>query len=944
MNKKLFVLVFFLLGFLQLNSQEVDSVKSSEVNSWYYIGFSQAPLNINNSFKQGIGQLDCIGFVKGNGDILYVGAQGGGLWKSADKAGTWSSLSNSLHSSSISEIVFDPFNSDIIYVATGDKNYSEDFSTGIYKSLDGGVIWNKTGLDFDFSDKKNVNCLLIDNVNSEILIAGTNYGIVKTNDGGNVWQTKLNNVEIKDIEINENVIFATSYNSNGGARILKSTDYGETFEYSEPTDFPYSEISRIELTLSPTEPNIIYAICVEKSLQSMFALYKSTNSGESWVKILDKSKQDLLSISSEGYNLEGKANNNIAIIVSSTNSDEIIIGGTHLWKSYDGGMNFVLLKDCYLKNSESVSANQHFLKQNPTNELFLGNDGGLYKSSDFGETWINISDGLQIMQSTNISIPKIKSEIFLSANRNVSPVVIDSRREISLESNSMYDCIFDYSNYEIIFSTTYDGKIYCSNDSGYSFKDITPFSDFSGIAPIAIDENNSNVIYSADNKIYKSSNRGDSWEILTENPQWTSKVRSIILCSNSASVFYITTNYGIWKTRDGGKNWTNITEGLPVNMSADNNVYEYYNLEVNTEKSDLIWVSICDYVYNQKVFKSENGGETWENISYSLPNLKMYSIKNQDGINNSLYLGSDSAVFYFDDELTDWICISENLPDVKVTDLEINYETNDLIISTYGRGIWKTKLIKYTNNAPVSNFTSSDFAPCLNEKVYLFDLSAYNPTSWKWEIMPNTLEFVEGTNEFSKNPIVEFKQNGVYNISLTTSNNYGVDSKTKSNFIFSGKPFSDFDFIVNNSDVVFVNNSFNYESSFWDFDDNSTSDLKNPVHNFTQNGVFSVNLKVNNECGFDVFSKNIIITSNNIEELSETVNIYPNPSSGKIKIQILNFQENAKLQIFDLKGVLVANDIIKFNDNFKEIDLKEGIYFCKIISDENQYSAKIIIQ
>ncbi len=151
----------------------------------------------------------------------------------------------------------------------------------------------------------------------------------------------------------------------------------------------------------------------------------------------------------------------------------------------------------------------------------------------------------------------------------------------------------------------------------------------------------------------------------------------------------------MWKTTDGGQNWTNITNGLPV-------FYNYINDIAITENPEVVYISLMGFQDGKKVFRTINGGQTWENISGSLPNIPVTSIVYQVGsTKHDVYIGTDLGVYHLNDDYTDWHLFSDNLPNVVINELQIDYHEDRLYAATYGRGIWMVDLIN-----PVTGFGS----------------------------------------------------------------------------------------------------------------------------------------------------------------------------------------------------------------------------------------------
>jgi PKD repeat protein/photosystem II stability/assembly factor-like uncharacterized protein len=947
MKKFVLIITLIVVSSALIFSQNINLKENSASHYWKLVGPVSIPIDINTGYKQGVGRVDCISFDLLNTNTVYIGSSGGGVWKSKDGGVKWIPVGDILSTTAVSSIVTNPVNSNIIYVSTGNKNFWNNYSTGIYKSNDKGITWNSTGLSFSLSDKKNINCLEICLENPNILFSGTNSGILKSIDGGNSWYSVLEGFEIKDIELIKGVpslVYATSFDYYGGAHIFKSINSGESFVLAEPQNFHSHDVSRIELAVSPTNNDLIYALCTDISTNSMLKLYKSNNRGTEWIEVLNNQELDLLSFSYLGNNEKGMANSNIAIVVSMDDDNKLIVGGTHLWKSLDGGNTFELLKNCYQQDENNVYPYHHFLEQNSDGELYLGNDGGLYKSDDFGETWQNISSGLSITHSLNAEIAILNSGYIISSNCFTNPVLLKDNEEHSFNEQVVGQSVVDYSDNNTFYISTFEGQVYKSEDLGRNFVNISPFNSSQRIIPIAINKNNPNILYIGRENIYISENKGEDWIEICQNPPWIEKIEKIALSASSDNIFYITTSDEIWKTEDGGKSWVNISiqlsgasETLPCNYNRK------FDIEIDYKNPNLIWVTVSDYLSNEKVFKSEDGGKNWLNISHNLPNLQIHCIVNQLGTNEALYIGTDIGVYYIDNNMTDWIKFSDSLPNVSVNDLVINYKSNTIIAATLGRGIWQSNLFMTENLNPISNFTVDNFEPCLKENVNLIDLTAYTPVYWKWEIIPAFFEFTENTNSFSQNPVVFFKQNGAYSITLTTSNEFGTDIKIKNNFIFTGKPFADYNYTSNNNEFYFQNLSFNANEYLWDFDDGTNSSEKSPVHTFEFSGVYSTKLTVLNNCGDDFVTKNIIVIISEIENISDVFSIYPNPSTEQIYLKAENYSQVSTFEIYNISGVLENFGKIE-NDLPISIKLEKGIYFCVLYTDKGKNTQKIIIE
>ncbi|MDC1233258.1 PKD domain-containing protein, partial [Schleiferiaceae bacterium] len=205
------------------------------------------------------------------------------------------------------------------------------------------------------------------------------------------------------------------------------------------------------------------------------------------------------------------------------------------------------------------------------------------------------------------------------------------------------------------------------------------------------------------------------------------------------------------------------------------------------DDEDHIVISISGYAGNRKVMESFNAGSTWTNLSSGLPNVPATAVAFEGGSSDGIYVGTDIGMYYTSSNFPSWISFNKNLPNVIISDIEV-YEDDALIrIGTYGRGVWQSPLMSGFTGPPVAAFVVDPINICsTSDTVVLTDLSTDIPTTWSWQITPSTITYVGGTNDSSQNPKVIFNNSGSYTISLSVSNNYGVDDTTMYQYVKVG--------------------------------------------------------------------------------------------------------------------------------------------------------------
>lgn len=668
--------------------------------NWSPVGPFNIPELINYNVRIGVGRIDCIAFHPTNENILWVGAPAGGIWKTEDGCETWYPLSDNLPVISISDILINPVNPEIIYIATGERDAWTTFSIGILKSENGGLNWDTTGLNYQAYDLEGVYKMLMSPNDTETIFAGTRNGIYKTVDGGVSWYKVLNAVDIKDMKFNPGnpeVIYASSFNIAGGAMIYKSENGGESFFNLQDTGIPFAQICRITLGTTPANPNIIYALCCSQTHFGMEGLYRSLDEGVTWEQTISGEQKDLVGYTTNGNIEGGQGYYNLSLAISPTNPDEILVGGTHIWKSIDGGFNFTFNDNGWQPSTYWIHGDQHEFTYNPiNNNLYCGNDGGIYRTIDGGENWTDLSKGLQILQSYRIGLSATDENLIISGNQDNGSFKFNDDSCIAVFGGDGMECIVNYNDPEIIFTSIQFGDIYRSLNAGQNFTNIKPFGAAQGewCTPYSMHPEDPNTLYAGYQEVYKTTNMGDTWEKLTTDLTGPNPLECLEVAPSEDNYIYAATYFKIWRTQDGGLTWTDITDGLPLHdyPPVPLELLTFYDIAISSTDPNTLWVTFSNFEEGEKVYKSSNGGDSWINVSNNLPNFPVNCIVHQFGTNDGVYVGTDAGVFYTDNDLNAWFDVSSGLPNVVVTELEIQYSANKLVAGTYGRGLWESEL------------------------------------------------------------------------------------------------------------------------------------------------------------------------------------------------------------------------------------------------------------
>ena len=670
---------------LYLEWRKEKTKQSSPSGNWISMGPINTPIILSNGKKRGNGRVNCIAFDPVDSNIVWIGSPAGGLWKSIDNGATWSTNTDDLPVIGVSHIAIDPNNNQTMYIVTGDAYATDTYSIGVLKSIDGGNTWNTTGLSYVVSDEKTVNKVIINPSFTDSLYAVTNSNILISSDAGASWQIVGPIGRWRDIEFkpdNSNVIYAAKQ-SNGASSVYRSNDGGAT--WNEIDNGISGSRYRPLIAVTPENPNVIYAL-FSASDYSFHGLYKSSDAGDNWV--LQSNTPNILGRDTDGTSTGGQSWYDLSLGVATNNEDLVYVGGINLWKSNNGGINWDI--DGSSGNGTNYSymhVDQHALEFNPhTHVAYAGNDGGIYKYMDNLNTWIDISDGLEISQFYNLGLSKSNpNRLVAGAQDNGTEMLTNTTWDAIMGGDGM-ECAIDHYDDATIYAEYQYGGLRKSTDGGNNWDNIKPVG-YEGAwnTPYEMHAINQFLIVIGYDEVYRSTNGGMSWDSVSYNVTNGQAIRSIALAPSDENYIYAASYTKIKVTKDAGATWTYIKPGLAN--------YNITDIAVSTNDADRAWVTFSDYNNIHKVYETNNAGDSWANISgNSLPELPVNCIVYQGGANDDLYIGTDIGVYYKNNLMTEWIPFNNGLPNVIVKELEVHYDKGTISAATFGRGVWESPL------------------------------------------------------------------------------------------------------------------------------------------------------------------------------------------------------------------------------------------------------------
>ena len=743
------------------------------VDNWTELGPISKPAN-GTGQPNGNGRLTAIAFHPTDPNTLYVGAPAGGFWKSTDNGASWAKSVTGLTRLGVSSIVVHPLNPDIIFIGTGDRDAGDAPGYGVWKSIDGGATWaaSNTGMG-----NRTVYEILMDPTDSDILIAATNSRIYRSTDGGLNWTAQYTGGEnFKDIAFkpgDSNTMYAASND------YYMSTDNGVS--WSQVTSGVPASTQRMALAVSADEPTWVYLLAGNSS--GLVGVYRSTDSGLNFST--RTTTPNIFGWGTTG-GTGGQAWYDIVLSADPTDADQLFMGGINIWKSIDGGTNWTLSGHWTGSGgADDVHADQHVMEHSPhSNDIYNGNDGGIYYSSDDGVVWTELSSGLGIAQVYKIGVAQTEENTVINGYQdNGTAIYYDGSWSTEIGGDGM-ECIIDPTDSDYMYGALYYGDIRRSVNGGLSFSSIVGGISESGawVTPYKLDPNDANTMLGGFINVWRTNDvkTGPTWTQIS-SLTGTSTIRDIAIAPSNSDVVYITRSgtSNFYRSTDAtavSPSWTDLDSNLPASGTPS-------DIEIDHTDATHVFIGLGNNIY-----ESTDSGNSWTDISGTLPSISLNTIvRDTSSTVEAMYIGMDVGVYYIDNILVNWVIYDTNLPNVEITELEIYQNPTEckskLMACTYGVGLWMNDLKDPGNIAPVACFEASDTELCVGQSAIFTNNSDYSPTSWTWLVSPGTHSYINATTSNSENPEIQFNASGIYNVQLTSTNAFGNDMELKSSYI-----------------------------------------------------------------------------------------------------------------------------------------------------------------
>ncbi|WP_445722304.1 T9SS type A sorting domain-containing protein [Flavobacterium sp.] len=721
------------------------SATSLPPSNWQPVG----PFTHTNSgsWSSGQGRVNVVYVDPSNANTMYIGTPAGGIWKSVDAGVNWLPLSDDLPQIGVSGIVVDHTNSNVIYIATGDKDAGDTYSVGVMKSIDGGTTWDTTGLTFGNSTSTRAGDIIMHPTNNQLLLCATSQGIFKTTDAGVTW-TNVQSGNFAQGSIRFNTLLINNIYAVSNNRFYKSTDTGSTFTSTAPGLPPTtgnSNPTRMIMEITPANYRYIYILAYSSNkttLNGLVGLYRSIDGGDSF-----ELKSDTNTASPTDFLESRQGYYDLALGVSPTNPQVVYTGCLNLWKSTTGGGAFTKINNWNQPTANQYThADIHYLGFHG-NKLFCGSDGGVYVSSNNATSFTDLTASAQIGQFYKVSVSKQTSANMVGGLQDNGGYGFSNGLWKNYYGADGMDTAVDPTNQNKYYGfTQYGSSLNISNTAGDNLSSQvgapsaeTGANDDGGNWITPLKANSTGEVFAGFGSLYKLS--GSSWVQQSNAAIGTGDIEYIEVAPSNDNIMYVANGNQLYKSSNKG-----VANSLSYTASSAITSIEAHHSDVNI-------VYITTEGTGGQVLKSTDGGTIFTSISTGLPDIAKNIIVHQgQNSDNPLYVGTSLGVYYRDDSMAQWEPFDTNLPNVSVRDLEINLIDSKLIAATYGRGIWQTDIPQDPLSSESFKLTNISIYPNPSRGLFTIALG---------DVQPNLIEVYDITGKIilsrTNNSITNFE-------------------------------------------------------------------------------------------------------------------------------------------------------------------------------------------
>jgi photosystem II stability/assembly factor-like uncharacterized protein len=663
----------------------------------------------------------------------YVAVASGNVWKTSNNGTTFKPVFDKYGTYSTGVITMDPNNPNLLWLGTGENNHQRAlaYGDGVYKTEDGGESWTNMGLE----ESRHIGGIVVDPRNSNVVFVaaegsawgpGGDRGLYKTTDAGETWRkvleisehTGVNNVVMDPVD--PDVMYATSeqrrrhvFTKIGGgpeSAVYRSTDGGETWIKSMK-GLPKVHIGGMGIDVSPVDRNVVYLIV--EAAEGKGGFFRSDNRGASWKKMSDHHA------SGQYYN---------EIYCDPVDVNKVYSMETYSYYTEDGGKTWNRLSN----DNRHVDDHALWIDPTDTEHFLIGGDGGIYETYDGGKTY-QFKSNLPVTQFYRVNVDNVlpfynvyggtqDNRTLGGPSMNKSSVGVSSEDWAFIKGGDGFWVAIDPEDPNIVYCESQYGNVHRHDRKSGEGISIKPWPrqgedtyKWNWNAPLVISHHSNTRIYMMANKLFKSDDRGNTWEVISEDLtsetdrntwpvmdqfwSWDAVVKDVstslwgtgVSFSESRldeKLLYTGSDDGVIAvTENGGESWTKHTTfpGIPEYTYVSDLLADRHDASVvyatfdNRKRDD----------FTPYVLKSTNRGQSWESIASNLPDEgTVHTIEQDPEVPGLLFVGTEFGFFFSVDGGEAWTKMTAGLPTISVRDLVIQEDQNDLVVATFGRGFY----------------------------------------------------------------------------------------------------------------------------------------------------------------------------------------------------------------------------------------------------------------
>lgn len=678
--------------------------------------------------------------------LVLQGAASGGVWKTLDGGLTWYPTTDGLSDLSVGAVAWAPGSSEVVYLGTGEGDTLRAGGTGyipgigLLRSDDAGETWT-----FPTGDEDPITDLFfsldIDPDNDEIVFAATDSGLLHTADGGVTWGNLIPAIggayamtDVVRSSTNANLIYASQWCEGscpaGTGRVMRSEDRGLTWVPVGGEGLPglAGYTNRAAFAVAPSNDQILYfATNTDRGVDGgtpTSSIFRSEDGGEIWT-------ETALSTTNNANNYLGNQGwYDTTMVVSPTDPDIVNAAGVWYVQTKDGGASWVSKYSYSQGGGMGSNTIPHvdvhdFQYQDDT--LWVGNDGGVWRSENDGDSWSGRNDGVVTRQYYGMDIDPVNRERVLGGTQdngtNLRRDAGDDNFDLVLGGDG-FECAINPMMPNIMYGTIYYTAVYRTSSSSGNFSNISPdYGDENApfITPLILHPTQPNVVLTGAERLWRSDNGGDNWYGLPKDtvgdvsgfPWVTGTVWAIAATPADPDMIMMSKGGVIYTSKDRGRTWY---AGV-VNQDA-------FHLDISPHDPNLALAAMEYSGSGRGVKRSTDGGTTWHTSGDGLPPFNTQVVRFDPTDPNVAYAGTDVGLYRSTDSGVTWARWGDGLPAVSIHDLRMLPDGSMMRIGTYGRGFWELAIPRPENTRPEIQITDPSASTVAVEAGEILDLKA----------------------------------------------------------------------------------------------------------------------------------------------------------------------------------------------------------------------------